>query len=318
MTSSNQGLRIIFAGTPEFAAHHLKALLNSHHEIIAVYTQPDRPAGRGKKLTPSAVKTLALDNNIPVFQPQTLKSEDAQSQLAELQADLMVVVAYGLLLPAKVLEIPPLGCINVHGSLLPRWRGAAPIQRAVEAGDKTTGITTMQMDVGLDTGGMLLKLESPIEDNETSLSLHNKLMPIGAEALLKTLELIESDKLTPEKQDESLASYAEKISKEEAQINWQQKAEIISRKLRAFNPFPIAYSFLNESRIKFYEAKVVHQPTIKAPGEILAFDKEGLLIACGENALLVTRLQIPGKKPMLIADLMNGYSDQFSIGATFG
>jgi methionyl-tRNA formyltransferase len=318
MSSTRQGLRIIFAGTPEFAAHHLKALIDSHHCIVAVYTQPDRPSGRGKKLTPSPVKALAIENELPVFQPQSLKSETDQEQLAALNADLMVVVAYGLLLPENVLNIPHYGCINVHGSLLPRWRGAAPIQRAIDAGDQSTGITIMQMDAGLDTGDMLYKVECDIDVDETSQTLHDKLMVLGATALLKTLDLLEGNKLEPVKQNDDLATYAEKISKEEAEIDWTQSAEIIARKLRAYNPFPIAYTFIDDSRIKIYQASITNLPQKNLPGNILALNNEGLLIACGKNALLVQKLQLPGKKPMGITDIINGYSDNFKEGKSFG
>ena len=217
-------LNIIFAGTPDFAARHLQALINSHHNVIAAYTQPDRPAGRGKKLTASPVKELALAHNIPVYQPGSLRKEPAQQQLAALNADIMVVVAYGLILPKVVLDTPRLGCINVHGSILPRWRGAAPIQRALWAGDKKTGVTIMQMDVGLDTGDMLLKTYLSIEDDDTSASLYEKLAQQGPNALLQALEALANGTLAAEKQDEALANYAEKLSKEEARLDWTKSA----------------------------------------------------------------------------------------------
>jgi methionyl-tRNA formyltransferase len=322
MSSHSKGLRLIFAGTPEFAAHHLQALIDSPHEIVAVYTQPDRPAGRGKKLTPSPVKKLAVQHDLPVYQPQTLKEAETQEVLKSHQADVMVVVAYGLLLPKAVLDIPSHGCLNVHGSILPRWRGAAPIQRAVlgdeQSGDKVSGITIMQMDVGLDTGDMLYKSEYTLKPDETSASLHDELMKLGAPALLATLEQLQAGKLVPEKQDDALANYAEKISKEEAKINWSQSAQMIERSIRAYNPFPVAYSFLGDKRIKFYKAEVVLGDTVDNKlGEVLAFNEKGLMLACGENKLLVKQLQLPGKKAMPAADLLNGYADVFSVGSCF-
>ncbi|MEO0443064.1 MAG: methionyl-tRNA formyltransferase [Pseudomonadota bacterium] len=314
---SSNGLRIIFAGTPEFAAHHLQALINSHHTIIAVYTQPDRPAGRGKKLSPSAVKQLAMANALKVLQPPSLKDKATQQLLAEHRADVMVVVAYGLLLPEAVLEIPRFGCLNVHGSILPRWRGAAPIQRALAAGDDLTGVTIMQMDVGLDSGDMLLKRECAIDPDETSASLHDKLMQLGAPALLEVLSQLPSGSLRPQKQNHSQANYAEKISKQEALIDWSKAAVFVERSIRAYNPFPIAYSFVNGQRIKIYKSQVENTTQAFDAGEILALDESGLLVGCGQQALRILQLQVPGKKPMSIIDIINGYSDSFPIGAHF-
>lgn len=310
-------LSIIFAGTPEFAAHHLQALIDSEHNIVAVYTQPDRPAGRGKKLTPSPVKKLAQSCDIPVEQPLSLKDAEAQQTLAQYDADVMVVVAYGLLLPQAVLDTPRYGCLNVHGSILPRWRGAAPIQRAVESGDLRSGVTIMQMDKGLDTGDMLLKAWCDIDSQETSASLHDKLMALGAPALLQTLEQVEQQSLSPESQDDDQACYAEKIKKEEAQIQWQQAATILDRAIRAFNPFPVAYSFLNDERIKIYQASLVESATSATPGEILSVTDEGIQVACGEQSLQLEVLQIPGKKAMSVKQLLNGYSDRFHVGQRF-
>ncbi len=331
MTPSSTGLRIIFAGTPEFAAHHLQVLLNSSHQIVAVYTQPDRPAGRGKKLTPSPVKTLALTHELPVFQPVSLKNSEVQAELSEHNADVMVVVAYGLLLPKAVLEIPRYGCLNVHGSLLPRWRGAAPIQRAIlgdevengisdnATGDSETGVTIMQMDVGLDTGDMLYKSACDIKPDETTASLHDKLMQLGGPALLATLEQVQQGQLQPEPQDNTQATYAEKITKQEAQIDWSNPATLIERKIRAYNPFPVAYTFLNGKRLKIYKATLVNfSDSEKTPGDIIAFNEEGVVVACGDGALALQQLQLPGKKSMSIAELMNGYSDLFSVGNYFG
>ncbi len=322
-------LKIIFAGTPHFAAHHLQALLDSEHDIVAVYTQPDRPSGRGKKLTPSPVKTLAIEHQLPIEQPLSLKAEDAQATLASYNADVMVVVAYGLLLPQVVLDAPRYGCLNVHGSLLPRWRGAAPIQRAVEMGDKETGITIMQMDKGLDTGDMLHKVVCEISDTDTSAILHNKLMALGAPALIHVLEQVSLQRLQPESQNNETACYAEKITKEEAIINWQESAEKIAQKIRAFNPFPIAYGFLGNDRIKIYavnietsaETSIEKEPreesTPFAVGEIRSVGDKGIEVACSDGSIFIRTLQIPNKKAMPIADILNGYADRFVVGQLF-
>lgn len=312
--ADNPGLRIIFAGTPDFAAEHLRALLNSPHQIIAVYTQPDRPAGRGKNVSPSPVKQLAEQYHLPVYQPPTLKTESAQQELQNLNADIMVVVAYGLLLPQAVLDIPPLGCINVHGSLLPRWRGAAPIQRAVEAGDKETGITIMQMDAGLDTGPMLLKVACVIEDEDTSETLFNKLAELGGPALLTALEQIAKGTIVAESQDDNLATYAKKIDKAEANINWHLSAQVLQHQIRAFNPFPVAYTTLDKQRIKIYAAEVLALENASQPGTIIQHPKHELVVACGEQALSIQQLQLPGKKKMAVADVLRGKADLFKPG----
>ncbi|MCK4587820.1 MAG: methionyl-tRNA formyltransferase, partial [Gammaproteobacteria bacterium] len=233
------GLKILFAGTPEFAAVTLKALLDDGHEVVAVYTQPDRPAGRGRKLTASPVKSLAEENGLTVVQPMSLRDADVQQELASWQADLIVVVAYGLILPDAVLATPRLGCINIHASLLPKWRGAAPIQRAILAGDGQTGVTIMQMDTGLDTGDMLLKVTCPIEPGDTAEILHNKLAETGAQALLDILPDLSAGTLQPELQDETQASYAKKLQKSEAELDWQQSAEQLARQVWGFNPWPV-------------------------------------------------------------------------------
>lgn len=334
MTTSIKPLRIIFAGTPEFAAHHLQALIDSqatknqpyNYELVGVYTQPDRPAGRGKKLTPSVVKKLALEHSLPVFQPPSLKDESAQAELKNLNADVMIVVAYGLLLPKAILETPTYGCINVHASLLPRWRGAAPIQRAILGdasapnGDSQTGVTIMQMDIGLDTGDMLHKSSCDILPTDTTASLHDKLMNLGGDALFTVLAQIASQTLMPIKQDESLANYAEKITKQEAQICWGLSADKIERSIRAYNPFPIAYTFFKGQRIKVYVANSC-SPTAKysegKAGELLGLDESGLIVACGEGLLQITSLQLPGKKAMQTTELVNGYQDFFDAGSCF-
>lgn len=300
-------LNIVFAGTPEFAAMHLQALLDSQHNIVAVYSQPDRPAGRGKKLKASEVKQLALEYNLPVFQPESLKNEDAQKELAALNADIMVVVAYGLLLPKAALEAPKLGCLNVHGSLLPKWRGAAPIQRSIWAGDDETGVTIMQMDEGLDTGDMLLKKAIPIEANDTSASLYQKLADIGPKALVETLDNLSA--LPPEKQNNDLATYAKKLSKEEARIDWTLSAAQLERNARAFNPWPMSYFVLEEQNIKVHQCHVVDTQTDNAPGTVLSIDKQGLLVQTGSQSLLLTKIQLPGKKALDVSDILNARKD---------
>lgn len=313
-----KSLKVIFAGTPEFAAQHLQVLLNSHHEVIAVYTQPDKPAGRGKKLQASPVKQLAEQYQIPVYQPKSLRKEDAQETLRALQADVMVVVAYGLILPKAVLEIPRLGCLNVHGSLLPRWRGAAPIQRAIWAGDEQTGITIMQMDEGLDTGDMLHKIYCDIASDETSTSLYAKLMEIAPNALIDVLDDLDEGKYIAEKQDDLLSNYAEKLSKEEAKLDWKLPAVQLERCIRAFNPWPISYLTLLDSKgteqiLKIYKATVL--PHIDKPvGTILSVTKEGIQIATIDGVLNILELQPAGKKPMSVQDFLNGRADWFSVG----
>lgn len=314
----SQGLRIIFAGTPEFAAEHLRVLLGSQHQVIAVYSQPDRPAGRGKKLSASPVKEVALANNVPVYQPFNFKTPEAIHELAALGADLMVVVAYGLILPKTVLDAPRLGCINVHASILPRWRGAAPIQRAIEAGDSETGVTIMQMDVGLDTGDMLIKAFCPIVAEDTGGSLHDKLIQIGGPALLQALEQIASGTTHPEKQDDSLSNYAPKLSKEEAALDWYLPANLLERKIRAFNPFPVAHTKIagtgDDQRIRVWKASVINEAHSASPGKITRITSEGLWVACGEGQLVLEQIQLPGKKSMAIGEILRGHPDLFNIG----
>lgn len=307
-------LRIVFAGTPDFAALHLAALLSSEHDVIAVYTQPDRPAGRGKKLTASPVKNIALAHNIPVYQPDNFKSEEAKQELAALNADIMVVVAYGLLLPQVVLDTPRLGCINVHGSILPRWRGAAPIQRSIWAGDAETGVTIMQMDIGLDTGDMLKIATTPIEATDTSATMYDKLAELGPVALIECLNDIAAGTAVPVKQDDALANYAKKLSKEEAQIDWSMDAAAIERCVRAFNPWPMSYFTVAEQNIKVWQTTVEADNQGKAPGTILAADKNGILVATGQGALRLIELQPPGKKAMKAQDLLNSRREWFTPG----
>lgn len=307
-------LKIIFAGTPDFAARHLDALLASEHQVVGVFTQPDRPAGRGNKLTPSPVKVLAQAHNVPVFQPKSLKPAENQQLVADLQADVMVVVAYGLILPKAVLDMPRLGCINVHGSLLPRWRGAAPIQRSLWAGDAETGVTIMQMDVGLDTGDMLHKLACPITEHDTSATLYDKLAQLGPEGMLKTLEQLANGSIQPEKQDEALVSYAEKLSKEEARLDWTLSAAQLERCIRAFNPWPMSYFMVDDQPVKVWQASVLpHQA--RQPGEILHADKQGIQIATADGVLNLLSLQPAGKKAMSAQDLLNSRREWFTPGS---
>ncbi|MGF1802913.1 methionyl-tRNA formyltransferase [Vibrio gigantis] len=310
----SQSLRIVFAGTPDFAARHLAALLSSEHEVIAVYTQPDRPAGRGKKLTASPVKNIALENNIPVYQPENFKSDEAKQELADLNADIMVVVAYGLLLPQMVLDTPRLGCINVHGSILPRWRGAAPIQRSIWAGDKETGVTIMQMDIGLDTGDMLSIATLPIEATDTSASMYEKLAGLGPDALVECLSDIASGKAVAEKQDDELANYAKKLSKEEARISWSDDAAHIERCVRAFNPWPMSHFEAAENSIKVWQSRVAEQTSDKPAGTILQADKTGIYVATGQGVLVLEQLQVPGKKAMSVQDILNSRASWFEVG----
>lgn len=313
-----KSLNIIFAGTPDFAAQHLQAILNSQHNVIAVYTQSDKPAGRGKKLQASPVKQLAEQNNIRVYQPKSLRKEEAQSELKALNADVMVVVAYGLILPKAVLDAPRLGCLNVHGSILPRWRGAAPIQRSIWAGDVQTGVTIMQMDEGLDTGDMLHKVYCDILPTETSTSLYNKLAELAPSALIDVLDNLENGKFIAEKQDDSQSNYAEKLSKEEAQLDWSLSAMQLERNIRAFNPWPIAYFSTedkdgNAQTLKVYQAEVFpHQD--KPAGTILSADKNGIQVATVDGVLNLLQLQPAGKKPMSAQDLLNGRAEWFTIG----
>lgn len=313
----NAPLRIVFAGTPEFAAQSLAALLETEHDILGVYTQPDRPAGRGRKLTPSPVKALALEHQLPVFQPLSLRTPEAQAELAALQPDLMIVVAYGLLLPQAVLDIPRLGCLNVHASLLPRWRGAAPIQRALLAGDHETGITLMQMDVGLDTGAMLYKTHLQIAEDETSGQLHDRLAQLGAQTLVTGLEHLVAGKLTPEAQDDTLACYAHKLSKEEGLIDWTLSAQTLARQVRGLNPWPVCYTQMAEATLRIWEAEPSQlSHTSAAPGTLIALDKQGLHVQTGSGVLCIRHLQLPGAKAQPLAALLNG-KHPFQVGMRF-
>ncbi|AFP85289.1 methionyl-tRNA formyltransferase [secondary endosymbiont of Ctenarytaina eucalypti] len=311
----SDSLRIIFSGTPEFAARHLKALIHSKHQVVGVFTQPDRPAGRGNRLTASAVKQLAERYRLSVFQPTLLRKYEVRQFIASLKADIMVVVAYGLILPPVMLNLPRLGCINVHGSLLPRWRGAAPIQRALLAGDDQTGVTIMQMDAGLDTGAILHKTVFPIQPNDTSASLYNKCGGVGPAALLSTLEKLAESRVVAELQDNALATYADKITKKEARLDWRLSAAQLERYIRAFNPWPISYFPLSGQPIKVWAASVDDRQTAACiPGTIVAADKAGIHIATGEGVLTLTKLQLAGKKVIPVQDLLNARRTWFVPG----
>ena len=307
-------LRIIFAGTPDFAASHLQALLDAGCNVIAAYTQPDRPAGRGNRLTASPVKLLAQQHHIRVEQPESLRNSAAQQTLASLQADLMIVVAYGLLLPQEVLDTPRLGCINVHGSLLPRWRGAAPIQRAIWAGDAETGVTIMQMDAGLDTGPMLHKIHCHIAADDTSASLYHKLAQLGPQGLLETVKMLSANGVSAEQQNNDLATYASKLSKDEARLDWQLSAIQLERCIRAFNPWPISFLLLDDMNIKIWQAEALSIHSAAAPGTILKADREGIDIATAQGVLRLLTLQPPGKKPVSAQELLNARRDWFQPG----
>lgn len=311
-------LRLIFAGTPDFAAAHLRALIASEHQLLGVYTQPDRPAGRGKKLLPGPVKTLALEAGLPVYQPRSLKDPAGQQALAGLGADLMVVVAYGLILPQAVLDAPRLGCLNVHASLLPRWRGAAPIQRAIEAGDTETGITIMQMDAGLDTGAMLAKAAVPIAATASAAALHDELAAAGPPLLLEVLNDIERYQARAEPQDDALATYAHKLDKAEAQVDWTRPAQTLARQVRAFNPFPVSYSLLDGERIRIWQASAVGAPRASdAPGTIVETGDAVIVVACGDGLLALESLQLPGGKRLPVQELLKSRRETFAPGKAF-
>ncbi len=314
--TDQQGLRVVFAGTPDFAATHLAALIAAEGiNLVAVYSQPDRPAGRGKKMQASPVKKRAEQAGIEIQQPLNFKDSATREILANYNADVLVVVAYGLLLPQTVLSIPRLGCINVHASLLPRWRGAAPIQRAIEAGDDVTGITIMQMDIGLDTGAMLAEVQCPIYPEDTAQQLHDRLAKLGPAALLNTLDNLARGTVTPVAQDDSAACYAAKLTKEEAQLNWQQHAHVLQRRIRAFNPFPVAYTVFRGERLRILNAKVGERTHQVSAGQIIATSADAIQVACGDGTVLhITEMQLPGKKALAVADILNGAGDLFQPG----
>ena len=321
--SSNKDLKILFAGTPDFSATILKTLLDNGYKVEAAYCQPDRRVGRGKKLAFGPVKQLALENNIPVEQPVkfNLESPDGEpiplQKLKSYQADLMIVVAYGLILPKEVLETPKFGCINIHASILPRWRGAAPIQRAIQQGDSETGITIMQMDEGLDTGNMLLKAECPITSSDTGSSLHDKLATLASKTIIDFLPSFSSEEgssLSPgDIQDSSLATYAHKLTKKEAEIDWNLPAEQIERQIRAFNAWPVSYTFVGKNRLRIWQVELSKdQSASQRAGKVYSADKDGLKVVCGDGKLItIKHLQADGSRVMCVGELLNGKSHWF-------
>jgi|APSaa5957512535_1039671.scaffolds.fasta_scaffold59365_2 methionyl-tRNA formyltransferase len=314
--------RIVFAGTPAFAAAHLSAILKSQHKVVAVYTQPDRPAGRGKKLLPSPVKELALAEELTICQPASLKNDEAQIALKEFDADILVVVAYGLILPKEILEIPKHGCVNAHASLLPRWRGAAPIERALLAGDKVSGVTIMQMDEGLDTGCMLLKSEVAINETDSRDDLENNLSLAGQHALIAVLDNLQELQKDCVKQDDSESCYAEKLQKSEALIDWQESADKVGRQVRAgIGRFP-AYSFLHGQRLRLLSAvakESIDKKTseVVVEGTIVENSKDSFSVACKDSVLEVMQIQFPGKNPLSVRDALNSRPDDFTVGQQF-
>ncbi|MCP4041818.1 MAG: methionyl-tRNA formyltransferase [Gammaproteobacteria bacterium] len=309
-------MKIIFAGTPEFAAIHLQALIEAENNILAVLTQPDRRAGRGRKLRPGPVKTLAHEKHLEVLQPLNLRNGEVMQQLEEYKPDLIVVVAYGLILPKPVLELPALGCINVHASLLPRWRGAAPIQRAIMTGDSDTGISIMQMDKGLDTGPILLFNRCPIEAHDTGQTLHDRLAKLGTQSLLKALAEMERGGLSPTPQDDNLAIYAPKLEKAEARLDWNHPAGELERRIRAFNPWPVAFTTLGEDNLRVWEAETLPSVAAAPNGRIVKAGQQGIEVSTASGILRILRLQLPGGRPVTAADYLNAHRSP--EGATLG
>ena len=311
-------LKVVFAGTPDFAARHLQGLIDSPHHIAAVMSQPDRPAGRGKRLQPSPVKAVALDAELPIWQPTSLKSADSEAILSQYEADILVVVAYGLILPAAILGIPKLGCLNVHASLLPRWRGAAPVQRAIESGDTATGVSIMAMEPGLDTGPVLFTRRLPITSGHTGGTLHDDLAQLGVTALIDGLENIDTllAKATP--QDDSEATYAHKIEKQEGALDWSAAATLLARRVRAFHPAPGCYTLLGGDRLKVLSAHAVDEPHHGSAGEIVAANELGIRVSCGEGQLVITEAQLPGAKAQSVATLLRGHQARFQPGQCLG
>jgi len=298
-------LKIIYAGTPEFAVPALELLVQSEHDVIAVYTQPDRPAGRGRILAQSPVKVCALKHDINVYQPQSLKAESEITHLASFNPDLIVVAAYGLLLPPSVLSIPRLGCINIHASLLPRWRGAAPIQRAIQAADQESGISIMQMDAGLDTGDILATSCVTILAEWTSADLNNRLQQLGAGMLMETLEQLDSGEPTRVPQDNAYATYAHRIEKSEARIDWNKNAETIQREIRAFVPWPVSFTSLDGDSVRVWRAEIDTSYDGDVPGRIIEHNRTGIFVSCKDSVLHITNLQFAGKKRLTAAEALN-------------
>lgn len=295
-------LSIVFAGTPDFAVPPLEALLCGRHRVVAVYTQPDRPAGRGRQLTASPVKVRAMAAQLPIEQPLNFKDPAAIERLAAYRPDVMVVVAYGLILPRRVLEIPRLGCVNIHASLLPRWRGAAPIQRAILAGDDETGVNIMLMDAGLDTGPVLLEARTPIGPRDTAATLHDRLSRLGAELLPQAIDGLASGALQPRAQPEFGVTYAHKIQKEEAHIDWRKSAVELDRQVRAFNPWPVADTLLDGEQVRVWEAEPLPQSASAPAGTVISAGNEGIDVAAGTGVLRLKRIQAAGRKPVSAAE----------------
>ena len=311
-------LKVVFAGTPDFAARHLQGLIDSPHQIVLVMSQPDRPAGRGKRLQASPVKAMALDAGLPIWQPALLKSADSEAILSQYEADILVVVAYGLILPTAILGIPKLGCLNVHASLLPRWRGAAPVQRAIESGDTATGVSIMAMEPGLDTGPVLFTRRLPISSAHTGGTLLDDLAQLGVTALIDGLENIDTllAKATP--QDDSEATYAHKVKKQEGALDWSAAAALLARRVRAFHPAPGCYTLLGGDRLKVLAAHAVDEPHHGSAGEIVATDELGIRVSCGEGQLVITEAQLPGAKAQSVATLLRGHQARFQPGQCLG
>jgi methionyl-tRNA formyltransferase len=310
-------MKIVFAGTAEFAIPAFKALLNTSHEICAVYTQPDRPVGRGRKIAASPIKKIALEHNLPVYQPQTLKDPDSQKQLQCLGADVLINVAYGMILPDAVLNMFKFGCINIHPSLLPRWRGAAPIQRAIEAGDRQTGVAIMQMDAGLDTGG-IYKLENlSIDSTDTAATLSIKAAELGAKLLLEVLDETEAGKAKITSQSDEQSTYAKKITKEDGRIDWQKSAQEIDCMIRAFNPWPIAYAKIDDLVVRIWQVDIQKSESSEVPGTIIQANKNGIDVAAGQGILRLLKVQLPGGKPLLVGDILNANAQTFAVGKKF-
>ena len=309
--------RIIFAGTPDFAASALNSLIESRHEILAVYTQPDRPAGRGQKLLFSPVKDLALQHNLPVEQVENFKSQESLDQLQAYQADIMVVAAYGIILPQAVLDTPKLCCLNIHASLLPRWRGAAPIQRAIMAGDQDSGISIMKMEAGLDTGDILLKKSIAIEADDTGSSLHDKLSELGGQALLESLDNFELLFAQRCPQLDAEANYAHKLNKQDGKINWEENGKKIEQHIRAFNAWPVCHSNLEGKQIRIWQAGFREQKHAHKPGEIIALENGLIEVACGNGVIEISQLQLPGKKSLSSAEVLNAKKEMFAAGKCF-
>lgn len=303
-------MRVVFAGTPQFAVPTLNGLVDAGIAVVAVYTQPDRPAGRGRQLTPSPIKRLAEQHKLTVLQPISLKTEDAVSVLDDFSADILVVVAYGLILPAQILNVPKFGCVNVHASLLPRWRGAAPIPRAIEAGDSVSGITIMKMDTGLDTGPIIASRQVAIGEQDNAATLHDRLAETGAKLLVEVLPAYVSGAIQCTAQDHAAATYAPKLSKAEGRIDWRRPALQILNQIRAFNPWPVTFTFHADERIRILDAQISSVTEESTAGSVCCANKEGVHVVCGEGALQLMRLQRNGGKPLSAQEFLNGYSLQ--------